>query len=126
MTEIECTELALIIHIQGADKIWSLKSQIQVPWEHVLGAERDPAVVENWGKIDWHTLRAPGASIPGMIKAGSYLNNGQWVFYDVHDPSKTISIRIVDEHYTRLVVEVVDPDGTLAAIEQALHTYKRA
>ncbi len=124
MTEIECTELALIIHIQGADKIWSLKSQIQVPWEHVLGAERDPATVENWGKIDWHSLRVPGVSLPGMIKVGSYFSNGQWVFYDVHDPSKTINIRIADERYTRLVVEVVDPDGTLAAIEQALHTYK--
>lgn len=124
MTEIENTELALIVHIQGADKIWSFKSQIQVPWEHVLGAEKDPAVVENWDKVDWHSVRYPGTSLPGVIKAGSYLSNGRWVFYDVHDPHKAITIRVADEHYTRLVVEVADPDGALAAIEQALQTHK--
>src|SRR5215469_13927105 len=31
MTEIECTEQALVVHIQGADKFWALKSQMQVP-----------------------------------------------------------------------------------------------
>src|SRR5215467_11398543 len=124
MTEIECAEQALIVHIQGADKIWALKSQFQVPWSHVLGAEKDSAVVDNWGKIDWHTFRAPGTYFPGVIKAGSFLSGGQWMFCDVHDPHKAITIRVADEHYTRLVVEVADPDAAIAAIEQTRQAYQ--
>ena len=124
MTEIECAEQGLIVHIQGADRIWALKSQIQVPWSHILGAEQDPAVVNNWENIDWQSLRAPGTYFPGVIKAGSFLSSGQWMFCDVHDPHKAITIRLSDEHYTRLVVEVADPDAALAAIGQAMQAYK--
>ena len=124
MTEIECVEQALIVHIQGADKIWALKSQIQVPWSHVLGAEKDPAVADNWGKIDWHTFRTPGTYFPGVIKAGSFRSSGQWMFCDVHDPHNAITIRVADEHYSRLVVEVANPDATIVAIEQAIQAHR--
>jgi len=42
------------------------------------------------------------------------------MFCDVHDPRKAITIRVADEHYSRLVVEVADPDATLAAIKEAI------
>lgn len=124
MTEIECTEQALVVHIQGADKFWALKSQMQVPWSHVLFAEQDPAVVEHWDTLDWSALRAPGTYFPGVIKAGSFRSSGQWMFCDVHDPHNAITIRLADEQYTRLVVEVADPDATISAIEQAKQSYQ--
>ena len=42
------------------------------------------------------------------------------MFWDVHDPEKTVVIRLKDERYARLVVEVEDPTATVAAIQEAL------
>jgi len=67
MSEIKCTAHALVVHIQGMDTFWALKSQIQAPWSHVSGAEQDPAVAEHWGTLDWGALRAAGAYFPGVI-----------------------------------------------------------
>ena len=39
------------------------------------------------------------------------------MFWDVHDPEKTVVIRLKDERYARLVIEVEDPPAMAAAIE---------
>ncbi len=38
----------------------------------------------------------------------------------MHDPEKTIVIRLADERYARLVIEVEDPPATVTAIEEAV------
>ena len=125
MTEIELTESTLIVHMKGFDKILSLKSQLEIPLTHVVGAEIDPAVVEQWGKINLKEFRV-GTGLPGVIKAGNFLLNGQWAFWDVHDPHKAITIKLADEHYTRLVIEVADPATDVARIEEALRAHQSA
>ncbi len=42
------------------------------------------------------------------------------MFWDVHDPEKTVVIYLKDERYARLVIEVDDPPATAAAIQRAL------
>jgi hypothetical protein len=42
------------------------------------------------------------------------------VFWDVHDPEKAIVIRLEDERYSRLVIEVEDAPATATAIEGAI------
>jgi hypothetical protein len=39
------------------------------------------------------------------------------VFWDVHDPQKTVVIQLRDERYARLVIEVEDPRATAATIQ---------
>jgi hypothetical protein len=39
------------------------------------------------------------------------------VFWDVHDPEKTVVIQLRDERYAQLVIEVEDPHATAAAIQ---------
>ena len=56
----------------------------------------------------------------GIITAGTFFQDGDRVFWDVRDPEKTIVIRLEDERYTRLVIEVEDPRATVAAIEEAI------
>lgn len=120
MTEIELTESTLLIHVQGVHKILALKSQLEIPLIHVIGAEIDPTVVEKWGHLNLKELRAPGTGLPGVIKAGSFHLEGQWAFWDVHDPRKAITIKLADEHYTRLVLEVPEPAAAVARIEEAV------
>jgi hypothetical protein len=124
MTEIELTESTLIVHVKGIDKILAFKSQLEIPLTHVVSAEIDPIVVEKWGHPNLKEIRAPGTGLPGVIKAGSFRLNGQWAFWDVHDPQKAITIKLADEHYTKLVIEVADPAATVAMIEEALRAHK--
>jgi hypothetical protein len=42
------------------------------------------------------------------------------VFWDVHNPEKTIVIDLHDERYNELVVEVDDPDAAVKLIQNAL------
>jgi len=72
-----------------------------------------------WGW--WQGLRLPGTSIPGVLTAGTFYQHDGAVFYDVHDPDRTIVIELDHEHYRRLVVEVADPAATVSLLEDALH-----
>lgn len=119
MTEVELTPSTLIVHMKGVHKILSLKSQLEIPLTHVAGAEIDPAVVEQWGQVNLKGVRV-GTGLPGVIRAGSFLLDGQWAFWDVNDPHKAITIRLADEHYTKLVIQVADPAADVARIEEAV------
>jgi hypothetical protein len=116
LTEVELTRDTLIVHVRGMDRLWSLKSRLEIPLSHVLGAEADTQVAREWQK----GLRAPGTHVPGVITAGTFFQDGDRVFWDVRDPEKTIVIRLEDERYARLVIEVEDPPTTVAAIERAI------
>jgi DNA-binding transcriptional regulator LsrR (DeoR family) len=62
----------------------------------------------------------PGTEVPGVITAGTFYEHGERVFWDVHHPERAIALSLRDERYAKLVVEVEDPEATIAAIEAAL------
>ena len=62
----------------------------------------------------------PGTSMPGVITAGTFYQDGKRVFWDVHHPEKTIVIDLHDERFNELVVEVADPEGAVRLIHGAL------
>ena len=104
--------------VEGADKLWSLRSRLEIPLAHIRGVRADPEVARGW----WHGLRMPGTSVPGIITAGTFYQHDGAVFYDVHDPEQTIVLELDHEHFKRLVVQVDDPAATVAMIETALHS----
>jgi hypothetical protein len=116
MAEIEITADALIVHVTGADRIFALKSQLTIPLQHVLAAAKDEEEARKW----YHGLRLPGTEVPGVITAGTFYEHGERVFWDVHHPERAIALSLRDERYAKLVVEVEDPEATIAAIEAAL------
>jgi hypothetical protein len=113
VAQVELTENALIVHVLGMDRLWALKSRLEIPLSHVVGAEVDPEIAREWHK----GIRAGGTHVPGVITAGTFYQEGERVFWDVHDPEKTLVIRLRDERYARLVIEVEDPRATAAAIQ---------
>ncbi len=113
MAEVELTENALIVHVGGMDRLWALKSRLEIPLSHVVGAEVDPEIAREWHK----GIRAAGTHVPGVVTAGTFYREGECVFWDVHDPEKSVVIQLRDERYARLVIEVEDPLATAAAIQ---------
>ncbi|HTD46790.1 MAG TPA: hypothetical protein VK881_05915 [bacterium] len=118
MVEIEISPTHLIIHVAGADKILAFKSQLTVPLAHVVKAEADPTPALRY----WKGWRLPGTSVPGVLTAGSFYQHGEWTFWDVRDPEKTIVVHLAHEHYKALVVEVDDPQRTTQSINAVVAT----
>jgi hypothetical protein len=116
VTEVELTRNALVVHVRGMDQLWALKSRLEIPLAHVVGAEVDPEIAREWHK----GIRAGGTHVPGVITAGTFYQDGERVFWEVHDPDKTVVIHLKDERYTRLVIEVENPHATAVAIQGAL------
>jgi len=103
-------------HVEGWDRLWAFKSELEIPLEHIAGARVDPESARGW----WHGLRIPGTDIPGVITAGTFYQTDGAVFFDVHDPERTIVLDLNHEHYKRLVIEVEDPEATVTRLREAV------
>jgi len=101
--------------VEGIDKLWSFKSRLTIPLTHILSVKIDTEAATGW----WHGLKLVGTQVPGVLTAGTFYENGGIVFYDVHDPEKTIVLELEHERYQRLIVEVESPHATLRALEKA-------
>jgi len=115
MVDLKIEEGKLLVHVRGVDQLWALKSSLEIPLTHVAGIRADPSVARGW----WHGLKMPGTNIPGVITAGTFYQHGSSVFWDVHDPEKTVVIELHDERYRELIVEVADPATAVALLQQA-------
>ena len=109
MTRIEIEEGEIKVEVLGWDKLWAFKSRLEFPLAHVAGARRWEKESNRW----WRGFRAPGTNLPGVIVAGTYHLKGEHFFYDVHDFRHAIVVELKDEWYSRLIVEVPDPDSAL-------------
>ena len=96
MTEVEIANGYLRVVVEGFDKVLALKSSVEVPLTHVRGT-----------------------SLPGVVAAGTFYD-GRWWFLDVHHPEVAVKIELDHEHYAALIVEVQNPEETVAAINAAI------
>lgn len=64
--------------------------------------------------------RGPGAHVAGVVGAGTFHQDGDRVFWDVHDKTKALVIELHDETYRRLIIEVDEPRVAVEMIEAAL------
>jgi hypothetical protein len=117
MAQVQITGDVLRVVLTGLDKVLAFKGSLEVPLAHVRSVKVDPEA----GAGALHGVRFPGTNVPGLITAGSFREEGEWSFFDVHDPEKVVVIELDDhEHYRRLVIEVPDPDQVAKTINEAL------
>ena len=114
MARINIEGDTLVVRVEGLDKLWALKSRLDIPLVNVRGATLDPGIVS-----EPKGLRGPGTNVRGVITAGTFRTEGERVFWDVRDSAKAVVIELTDERYTRLVIEVDDPRETVERIERA-------
>ena len=53
--------------VEGWDKFWALRSQLEIPPAHIRGVRVDPESARGW----WHGLKLAGTGIPGVLTAGT-------------------------------------------------------
>ena len=116
MTTVSVADGNLIVEVDGWDKLWSLRSRLVIPIQHVIRVYADSSISNGW----WQGLRVAGTHVPGVITAGTFYHHGKWVFWDVHHPEKAVVVDLRDERYEKLIVEVPDPAETVARLESAI------
>ena len=116
MVDLSVSGGDLLLHVRGADKLWALKSSLEIPLAHVAAIRADSAAARGW----YHGLRMPGTNIPGVLTAGTFYQDGRRVFWDVHNPENAVVIELKDERYNELIVEVADPRAVVEFVKSLL------
>ena len=117
MTNVTISADRLHVDIRGIDVLWSFKTRIVLPLEHVVGARRDPHLRTEG---PWLGAGRTNSLLGYAVAAGPMLVHGRHEFWDVHDPERAVTIDLVGEPYQRLVVEVGDPAAVIDAVNAAV------
>lgn len=99
------------INILGFHKILALKSKIQIKKQNI----RSVMLAEKGLRSP--LLKMPGIRIPGLITAGTYIGNGEKEFWDKGNKNQAIEIELENEKYTKLVVDVADPEAAIKLLK---------
>lgn len=110
MNKIITSKNTVRIEITSWDKIWSFKGSLTIPQDSIIRAYKHD------GKLKPPFWRCPGTAIPGVIIAGTYYGRGRKEFWNTHFRD-TIVFDLKDVEYTRIVIDVEDPDKILAEFE---------
>ena len=102
--------------VEGLHKLWSFRSQIEIPLAHITAVDADPEQVGVW----WHGIKVLGTDVPGLFAAGTFYYHGELVFWDVFDTARTIIVSLAHERYKKLIIEVSDAAATVAQLRAAL------
>ena len=116
MVEIRVEGERVVLEVEGWDKLWSLRSRLEIPLEHVRVARWDPQPAMGW----FEGLKLAGTDVPNLFRAGTFYQDGGLVFWDVLHPERTIVLELEHERYRKLVVEVADPAGAVALITRSV------
>lgn len=108
MATIEIKDQALVITIEGLDKIMTLRSSITVPLAHITGVTARPDI----SKLMYMPVEAQfrGVRHPGIVVAGTLVmaDGTGYVFCDVRDETKALAIDLRHDEYKRIIIEVSD------------------
>lgn len=116
MVQITIENDKLIQKVEGIDKLLAKKSRLEIPLAHVNSVRADSKAAHDW----WSGMTLSGSLIPGVLKAGTFYQRGQRIFWDIHKPENGIVIELADEQYKELIVEVADPPTVRAQIQAVL------
>ncbi|MGI5218191.1 hypothetical protein [Nocardia sp. CA-290969] len=113
MVDIEITGTTVTVHVRGTHRVLSLCDRITFDLANIVAVER--AEIDR--RPPW--VRAPGAFFPGAIAAGTFRGKGRKEFWDTLFGGKAVRIELRGTDYTRLVVDVEDPDTVLRSLRSA-------
>jgi hypothetical protein len=113
---IEIADDILHLHVMGMDRLWSFKSQLSIPIAHIVDATPAAEEAKRW----YHGIRAPGTNIPGVITAGTFYDKDGCVYWDMHNPGNAVAIALHDERYSKIVIEVSDPEAAIEQVRSAV------
>lgn len=109
---------ALDIQVQGVHKLAALKSSLRIPLDQVREVRRDPERARRF----FPGVKLPGTHLPYVYTAGTfYQSDFRPDFWTVRNAENAVVIQCThDAAFDEIIVEVEDPDATVATIKAAL------
>ncbi|MFQ6328559.1 hypothetical protein [Nocardia sp. NBC_01009] len=114
MVEVEVTDTKVTVHVLGGHRLLALREQLTFDLSDIT--EVTTAEVDL--RPPW--VRAPGTFFPGVIAAGTYRGRHRKEFWDTKFNGRAIRIELAGADFTRVVVDVDDPDAALHALTSAV------
>src|SRR2546423_5804543 len=112
---LDVTGSALRVTLSGWDRVLAVKRELQVPLGHVRGARVVPT---EEARRESGVLRAPGSSLPGRFREGTYRSaSGDRQFWAVRGASRVLGVELQEETFSRIVGEGEEPGDRLARIQ---------
>jgi len=107
-----------VFEVEGLDKMWSLRSRLEIPLAHIKGVQADPDPPMGF----LGAVKVLGADIPHVFRAGSFYQvaDGGLVFWDVRHAERCIAIELDHEHFKKLYLEVESPDAAIGLLTDAI------
>jgi len=118
MVKVSLTGDSAVFEVEGLDRLWALRSRLEIPLTHIEEVTFDPEQVGRW----WHGWRLAGTDVPGLLTAGTFYHHGELVFWDIHNPAQAVVISLNHERYKKLIMEVADPERVVSEIRERLRT----
>ncbi len=107
--------------VAGWDKLWAFKSILKIPITHITDVCADPNPAMGW----FDGLKIIGTGIPHIFKAGTFYQEGEFVFWDVRHPQNTIVIELIHEEFGKQIIEVAEPVAVVNTIIKAIYKHGR-
>jgi hypothetical protein len=120
MVEVTVSGDKATFEVNGLHKLWSLKSRLEIPLAHIKGVQADPSHALGWFK----GLGLVGTNVPNIFRAGTFYQEGNLIFWDVRNPERTIVVDLKDENYSKLIVEVEDPEASVNLLNDAISQHQ--
>jgi hypothetical protein len=120
MVSIEIAGENAVFEVIGWDKLWSLRSRLEIPLSHIKQAYVDPAPAMGW----FDGMKVAGTALPHIFRAGIFYQEGGLVFWDVHNPEKTIVVELDHESFSKLIVEVEEPEAAARLLNEVVRREK--
>jgi hypothetical protein len=106
--KLEISDGKLRIHLGDLEKALAIRGGFEIPLEHIVKVGTEAH------RTGWREIRAPGAHLPGTIKAGTYYTPRGREFWYVTEKGVLV-LELENEPYKRIVLSI---DGNKEWVER--------
>ena len=119
--QVEVVGDSVLVRFPGASAFLAFKRPLEIPLAHISCVDR----VSDGPEAQLQSFLGLGSWLPSVVGAPRFHHPGGRVFWNVSDPANAIAMQLNHDRYARLVIDVADPDGTIATVRAALAAQTR-
>jgi hypothetical protein len=114
--QVELVGDRVMVRFPGASALLAFRRPLEIPLAHISRVDR-----ATYGPEErLQGFLGLGGWLPGVVGAPRFHHASGHVFWNVSDPANAIVVQLQREQYSRVVIDVADPDGTIATVRAAI------
>lgn len=118
MAHLTITDHGLVVTLSPIRRVFGRLRPLTVAWHHVTDVRPGAVEARRFPGVRWGV----SSYIPGVLALGSFRTATTRDFWDVSDAAETVVVELTGHKYDRLLLQVADPDATVAALTARIGT----